>query len=282
MRRTVLSGRFVRSWLITFLACLGVVSAGAGLIEALFDKPFAPHGAYYLSAALAGCFAGATLRTWPRLTFSRHFPVPGTTIIVTVGDLFDQEGHLVIGTTDTFDTDTHSIIAKQSIQAQLLEREYRGDAARLDADLERALRPAVPLRVEERRDRPQGKLVRYPIGTVATIGIRGRRYFCTAYSTLNNDNYGRSSIDDLWKCLSATWEAVRRHGERQSISVPVIGAGLARIGNISRTDLIRLIIISYLANSRESVVADRLRVVIHPAHAEELNLREIEDFLSVQ
>lgn len=281
---TLLSGRSIRLWAVTFLTCLGIASAAAGLIEALFPDPFRPDGLYYLGLTLLGCCLIATISVWPRTSFRRYFAVPGTTITVAVGDLFQQKGHLIIGMNDTFDTDTDtdSVIARSSVQGQLLDREYHGDLAHLDRDLEKALRGVVPLHREKRSERPQGKLVRYPVGTVAVTGRRDRRYFCVAYSSAGNDNYVRSSVDDMWLSLSEVWKAVRRHGERGTVSIPVIGAGLARISNLSSSDLIRLILISYLASSREAVIADHLQVVIHPAQVAKMNLRDIEDFLSVQ
>ncbi|TMR07044.1 hypothetical protein ETD83_01900 [Actinomadura soli] len=279
---TLLSGRTLQLWAVTFLTCFGIASAAAGLIEALFNDPFKPFGAYYLGAALLGCCTIATVRVWPRKSFSRYFPIPGTTITIVIGDLFDQDGHLIVGVNDTFDTDTTSVIAPHSIQGQMLHREYSGDLPRLDEDLEKALRDVQPARLESRADRPQGKLARYPVGTVAVIGERDRRFFCAAYATSDNGNVVHSTLDHLWQSLSEIWEAVRRHGERRTVSVSVLGTGLARISNLPPGDLIRLILISYMAASREAVIADQLRLVIHPTLAANLNIKEIEDFLSAQ
>ncbi|MFI0485226.1 macro domain-containing protein [Actinomadura sp. 9N215] len=279
---TLLSARTLQLWAVTFLTCFGIASAAAGLIEALFRDPFKPFGAYYLGAALVGCCAIATANVWPRTSFSRYFPTPGTTITIVVGDLFRQDGHLIIGMNDTFDTDTASVIAPHSIQGQMLDREYGGELPRLDEDLEKALRDVPASLMETRADRPQGKLARYPVGTVVVIGERDRRFFCVAYSTSDNDNVVHSTVDDLWRSLSETWKAVRRHGERRTVSVSVLGTGLARISNLPPHDLIRLILISYMAASREGVIADQLRLVIHPKLAANLNIQEIEDFLSAQ
>ncbi|MFI0409526.1 macro domain-containing protein [Actinomadura sp. 3N508] len=279
---TLLSKRTLQLWAVTFLTCFGIASATAGLIEALFNDPFKPFGAYYLGAALLGCCTIATVRVWPRKSFSRYFPIPGTTITIVVGDLFDQDGHLIIGMNDTFDTDTGSVIAPHSIQGQMLAREYGGDVTWLDEEVEKALRDVPPTHVESRTDRPRGKLARYPVGTVAVIGERHRRFFCVAYSTTDNGHVVHSSLDDLWRSLSEIWKAIRLYGERRTVSVSVLGTGLARISNLPPGDLIRLILISYMAASREAVIADQLRLVIHPPLAANLNLQEIEDFLSAQ
>jgi hypothetical protein len=71
--------------------------------------------------------------------YQKYFTVPGTTVTLIVGDLFDQEGNLVIGMNDTFDTEIPVLIKPGTVQGQLLQRQYSGDRNRLDRDLDKAL-----------------------------------------------------------------------------------------------------------------------------------------------
>lgn len=200
-----------------------------------------------------------------------------------VGDLFDQDGHLVIGMSDTFDTETPNIIKSLSIQGQLLTREYRGDRVKLDSDLGVALGEMDVVTEEAETAKPQGKRKRYAMGSVAVLGTVNRHYFCVAYSHMSNANVAQSSVSNLWLSLSNLWQAVREKGQREVVSIPIVGSDLARLSNqLSRADLVRLILLSFLTASREHVVTSHLRIVIHPKDAERLDLREFADFLAAQ
>jgi hypothetical protein len=207
--------------------------------------------------------------------------VPDTEISIVVGDLFEQDGHIVIGMSDTFDTETPDIISLQSIQGQFLTRVYQSDLERLDNELDSALQGKTLVKPEARNDKLKGKLNRYPIGTIAVLGLAQRYYFCVAYSKMSNSNVAQSSVSDLWLSLSNVWDVIRAKGQRQPVSIPIVGSELARVSNqVSRADLARLIILSFLTASRERVVTNELRIIVFPKDAERLDLRELADFLT--
>ncbi len=209
--------------------------------------------------------------------------MPDTEVSIVVGDLFEQESHLVIGMSDTFDTETPEVIKARSIQGQLLSRVYGRDLAKLDRDLNTALRGVPVVGTERRQDKRFGKLKRYGMGTVAVLGTVKQHYFCVAYSRMSNQNVAQSSVSELWLSLSNLWQAVREKGQRETVSIPVVGSDLARLSNqLSRADFVRLILLSFLTASREHVVTSHLRIVIHPKDAERLDLRELADFLAAQ
>jgi hypothetical protein len=212
---------------------------------------------------------------------SRHFGRPDITISVEVGDLFEQEAHLVVGFNDVFDTDTSDgiIISPTSVQGQFLERIYANDPNRLDADLANALR-GVKVEATERRSVKQlGKLKRYPIGTVAVLGGSSRRFFCLAYSKMQNNLIAKSNVDFLWQSLSSLWDAVFLQGQRGTVAIPIVGSELARISCLDRESLLRMILLSYVARSREEPVSKELVVVIHPRDFAHINMLEVEAFL---
>lgn len=279
--RTVRSVRTVRLWIATVLAGVGLLAAVIGLVAALFPHASEPRRWWYLSLVLLLSIVYGTIRAWPRQRYSRHFPVPDTEISIVVGDLFDQDQHIVVGMSDTFDTETPEIISARSIQGQFLARVYESDIERLDKELNSALRGKDPAKTEARKDKPKGKLKRYAIGTVAVLGAAQHYYFCVAYSKMSNSNMAQSSVSDLWLSLSNVWDVIRAKGQRQPVSIPIVGSELARVSNqVSRADLVRLIILSFLTASRERAVTNELRIIVYPKDAERLDLRELADFLA--
>jgi len=204
------------------------------------------------------------------------------TVTIQAGNIFEQKAHWVVGFSDTFDTDTRNnvIINRESLQGQLLAVEYGGDVERLDQEVAAALRTVQPSRAETRESKPQGKLVRYPLGTVAVLGSPQRHIFAVAYSRMGNDLVARSTVEDLWVSLGRLWDAVFLHCQRAPIAVPLMGTQLARIDCLDRNSLLKMLLLSFVARSREQLVSRELRVLVHPHDHEKINTLDLQAFLN--
>ncbi|MFE2727446.1 macro domain-containing protein [Kitasatospora sp. NPDC059327] len=228
-----------------------------------------------LRAGLRGRWDNELLRT--------ALPDRAIEIVVVCGDLFDQEdANLVAGFTDTFDTeiDQDLVISCSSVQGQLVERLFDGRCDLLDAELERALRPVPVVDRERSRDKPRGRRLRYPIGTTVAVPIGRRQVFATAYSRLDNDMVARSCPEYLAVALDRLWAAVARQGRYRPVAVPMLGSGLARIVDLDRGRLARLIVESFVRACLDGTpVAPELRLVVHPDDLRRTDLLELERFL---
>jgi hypothetical protein len=202
---------------------------------------------------------------------------PDSKIKIKVGDLFDEQGHLVIGTNDVFDTALGEIIKQHSIQGQFLARIYSGDLRKLDQDIEEALRPFADSRKEDLQ-KTVGKRWRYPVGTTITLGSIKPRYFLIAYGQMGADLVCGSDADSIWLTLSCLWAEFRQKGQGENLSIPVVGSDLARTG-IPRMTLIKMIIISFITASKKKFVSRQLTIVINPTDLESVNLYEIGNFI---
>lgn len=265
------------------LGAFGVLSGVLQIILALWEgvRLSSPQRWILFGALLAVSLLFGVLRAWPRRRVTRDFLNPDVTVTVEVGDLFDQATHLVIGFTDAFDTDASNevVISGSSVQGQFQVKVYEGDVARLDADLNAALVGTRRLSTEDRSDKPIGKLDRYPISTVATLGTPARRYFCVAYSRMGNNLIAQSNVDSLWRSLDAVWDAVYLHGQRKAVSIPIIGSELARVSCLNRGSLLKMIALSFIARSRQDPVCKELRISVHPKDYEHINMLEVDAFL---
>ncbi|HZP49592.1 macro domain-containing protein [Actinocrinis sp.] len=279
-RRLVRLWRVAEPFAASTLLAFGGVSALVQFVGELYPHTLRAPGLISLATAVV-CLAWSAWRNRPVKEIAHRFHHPATAVRLRVGDLFEQDAHLVVGFSDTFDTALAGsrVISPASVQGQLLERVYGGDVAKLDRELTVALHGRQPILMERRGTKPVGKLKRYPIGTVAVLGTKSRLLFAVAYSSMGSDGTASSSADLLWQGLNGLWDAVYSHAERGSVAMPLIGSGLARVDSLDREALIRLILISYIAASRSRVVSRELRIVISPADAGALNLREIRAFL---
>lgn len=231
----------------------------------------------YLGLVLTS-FLIAFIISRPRTSFSRQLSSPDSSVAIKVGDLFDEPGHLVIGANDVFDTELGDVIKPESVQGQFLTRVYQGDTQRLDQDIETALEPVGASKTRA-VNKLKGKLWRYPIGTTVVLRGGNKRYFLNAYGYMGDDLRVKATADGVWCSLSCLWEQVRLNGHGTGVAMPVVGSALART-NLPRMTLMKLIIISFIAASKEGFVSEKLTIIIHPKDIELIDLDELEDFLS--
>ncbi|GAB3855962.1 macro domain-containing protein [Dactylosporangium cerinum] len=281
--RWAVTRRGLRAWATHGFAAFGALALLLQSYQAIWNRSLFPsHSLAVAAATAAGSLLYGLVRARPGRAVTRDLRYPRCRVEIVPGDLFDeQDAHLVVGFTDVFDTDVTDdrIINARSVQGQFLHRVHGGDVAALDTQLSAAL-DGVPGAVTVRReDKPLGKLSRYPIGTVAVLGNPRRSYFCVAYSTMTPALVAQSSGDELWLSLSRVWAAAHRHGQQGRLAMPVIGAGLARFDALDRQGLIQLILLSFVAASRQRLITTRLSIVVPPQEFDDLDRLELQAYL---
>jgi hypothetical protein len=238
------------------------------------DDPDVAESLRLLRERLRARHAGEVLR--------RDFPCLRATVVVRLGDLFEQDdANLAVGFGDTFDTSTQddAVISRESVQGQLLERVYGNDRARLDADLRRGLRGVLPVARETVQDKPRGKRTRYPLGTVVPLPAGRRRIFAFAHCRQDLDLVTHSSAAELRVSLDRLWRSVRVHGLLKPVAIPLVGSGLARVTELSREQLMILIVDTFLGNCRDERCSAELRIVIRPSELEGMRMSDVARFV---
>jgi len=220
------------------------------------------------------------LRRYRRGVVRRALNGVQAAVVIVPGDIFaEHDAHLVVGFTDTFDTDTSNdqVISASSLQAQAARVLFADDVPLFERQLRAALRDARRVGRESRVTKKHGKLVRYEIGTVAVLRQANRHVFALAYSRMGNDLVARSTLDDIRVSLERLWDAVYRHGQLRPIAVPLMGTGLARVEGATPTDLLKLIAGSFITRSLLGRVSQELRVVIRPTDLANIDLNAVAD-----
>lgn len=248
---------------------------GVELVNFFWSGKIVAAAPWLFPAIVAGSVLFGLWRAWPR-PIRQVYSSPSTTINLKEGDLFAQDGHLVVGTCDTFDT-AFPIIAKTSIQGQFLDQVFEGDAAELDRQIEAALSSAQPVGTVTK----PGKSDRYEIGTVATLRGDGKKFFLVAYTEMNERNEARGTVDGVWKSLSNLWSEVRAQSNGGVVCIPIIGGGQSRISQVLPIqDSVRFVILSFMLASRQEKVCDELRIVARSREYARLDRLELQAFLS--
>lgn len=274
-KTTIFSWKTLKKLVSSFLQAVGTLAILLGILDIFFPTDFALGFQGLFSIGILSLIWGI-VKIFPRFKISRYLPEPDTTVIIKVGDLFEENANLVIGMNDVFDTEKGDIIKQNSVQGQFLEKVYGSNRSRLDTDLSNALASSTSVRDSQKT---QGKNMRYPIGTVATLSIGTKKYFCSAYSFMANDLKAQSDIPTLTTSLEALWEQIRIKGQRERVSMAVLGSDLARIGEATHSNLIKLIVSSFILASRKKKITQELTIIIYPKNLEKVNMVDLDDFL---
>jgi hypothetical protein len=272
--RDVASKRFWRRLVLNVLAAAGALATVLGTLDVFLPGIFVRNLPVILGCVVASIGFGI-FRSRPR-PIRETYGAPATSISLIRGDLFEQQTHVVVGTCDTFDTAEPHIAAK-SVQGQFLERIYRGDAARLDAAIDKELDGLAIIESVAKA----GKTRRYALGSVVTLRHPERNFYLVAYSRMDEVNNARATTDGLWNSLSNLWATVRASSNGETVSIPLIGGGQSKVSQVLHADdSVRFIILSFLLASREAKVAGELRIVARPEEFDRLDHLELQAFLS--
>jgi len=257
-----------------FLAALGVGAIPIGILAPM--NPTWWEGQWW-----PVLLVGAVAAVWALLGLRRREPRQSyrenVTIRLVVGDLFDQGASVLIGMTNTFDTAVPDVIARNSVQGEFLHKVYGGSGPKLDSDLDKALLSVTSVGEIIKT----GKQTVYPVGTVVTLSPPGAiRYYCAAYTAMNDQNKATGTIRGVLDSLDACWDQADVHGNGDPICVPLIGQGQSRIPELTPEIAVRLIAFSFLLRSKRSRFSRELRIVIHPGEEHKINLPEFQAFLT--
>lgn len=263
------TGRFVRR----FLEALGSLAVVAGAF--VLFAPDLLNGQWWLLVVAGVLAVGWALFLLRQKDPEQRFPSENISIRLAEGDLFEQEASALVGMTTTFDTEP-GIIDNGSVQGNLLRKIYGDSQTRLDAELASAL-------TGTRRAGTITKLGKedvYPVGTVAVLnGVGATRYYCVAYTCMDEHNRAQGTIRGILDSLDSVWDAVDRNGNGEPICVPLLGQGQSRIPELTAEVAVRLIAFSFLLRARRGRFSKELRIVVHPNEIGKIDRAEFQAFL---
>ncbi len=221
---------------------------------------------------------GGLWRSRPRERLEFKLPPSDLTINIAVGDVLSQDGNVVLGSNDTFDTSlSDGIISPKSVQGQLLQRTFGGDVGALDSQIATSLTEVTPTADP---DKTFGKTDRYPIGTVA-IAVEGNaRYFLPAIAKMSAGTppHTRASVEGVQMALTKAWEAVGRAGQRDPVHAPIVGSHLARLG-LSHTWLVQMMVLSFVAVTKRDSGISSLTIWVAENDSATVDLAALDDWL---
>ena len=218
-------------------------------------------------------------RAWPRLVVQSEISGTDASIVIRVGDLFEQDGAVVVAAPSSFETaiDDGTIDVK-SVQGQYTRR-FCDSLEILNQQIEKALE-GIRFTERDEADKPYGSRKKYSVGTIAPVKCSDKKAYFVAVATLNAHRIASATRNDLLDALPVLWENIRIGGGMEPISVPVLGSGYSRL-NAKREELVREIAKSFVAATHAGRFCERLTIVISPKDFQErrIDLESLGRFL---
>ncbi len=127
-------------------------------------------------------------------------------------------------------------------------------------------------------EKVDGKSKCYPIGSTALITVNQDRYMAFAFAkTEPNTCKAYSDVTLMWVALHKLWGRVRIESGGYAVNLPLVGGGLSGLGLPTR-DLLNLIILSAITETKAREVTKRIRIVLHRDRFDHLDLRDVKQF----
>lgn len=195
-----------------------------------------------------------------------------TILEILYGDLFSQEGIRAIAVNDFFDSQLGRPVSDRSLHGIFLTKCFGGHPQPFDNQVNTEL---VNKTYSEEITKIEGKNRRYKIGTTALITVNQDKYITVAFSTTDPVTCKASSdVMKMWDALHCLWQRARIESGGYPVNVPLVGSGLSGIGLPTR-DLLNLIILSAITETKTSQVTQRIRIVLHNDRFDDVDLRDV-------
>lgn len=181
-------------------------------------------------------------------------------------------GHKVVAVNEFFDSQLGDHVARSSLHGQAIMRLFGSDSKKF----EKAVDSGMTADALEEVDRESGRTRRYPIGTTAVLDMGSSRLFLPALGRTETDSLeAYSSFEDFWHALDQLWRAARAGCNGEDLTMPLLGAGLSRVG-LSNNDLLSVTLLSLaLATRNGGTITHSVHILLTREVLEELDLSQV-------
>ena len=190
---------------------------------------------------------------------------------VIFGDLFQLEGIRAIAVNEFFDSKLGRPVSDKSLHGIFINKCFGGHPESFDKQVDEQLKGVESFEV----DKVEGKTKSFPIGSIALITVNQDRYLAFALSKTDpNTCKAYSDVTMMWVALHQLWQRARVELGGHSLNIPLVGSGLSGLGLPTR-DLLNLIILSAITETKAKPVTHRIRIVLHRDRFDDLDLRDV-------
>lgn len=229
------------------------------------------EGRYALSIVIISSILYSLERIWKPSGIVIKVATTNTTIEVLFGNLFAFDGLRTIAATEFFESELGAPVSDKSLHGIFLKKCFGGGVQAFDKQIKDQLKAVESVSVSK----SDGKNLSYPIGTTALIRVDSDRYIVFALSKADPATCkAYSDVTMMWTAIHNLWERARIEAGGHPLNLPLVGGGISGIGLPTR-DLLNLLILSAITETKAREITQRIRIVLHPERFEEIDLRDV-------
>ncbi|CAF3853033.1 unnamed protein product [Rotaria sp. Silwood1] len=269
---------FTRLWKsLTFFEVFKNLLAGVGILWGIvevasffggdsFTNTVRPY--WWLFIVLGFCYT--IYNCYPKKEFSFTIPNRDSKVTLHLKSSFDIEGSIIIPINNKFKVNPGGHLGTSpSMLAQFVRDFYDNKPDNLQYEIDKELQLEKYSDIKISSDT-------YKIGSVICLKAKGRQFYLLANAVLNVQHRSQVTKELLEQSLNELWIFLSEHAGKEKFILPVLGTGRGRI-TMTREEVIKEIVLSFIASCSEKNYADKLIISIHPKDITEhgLNLGEI-------
>jgi hypothetical protein len=231
------------------------------------------EGPFAFAAIIVGSAIFGLQKVWKPSSIKIKVANSDTSIEVLFGDLFCQDGIRTIAVNEFFDSALGKPVSEKSLHGIFLNKCFGGYPQPFDKQIDEQLAHEL----HEEISRPEGKTKKYKIGATAMLNAEKDRYLVFALTHTDVSNcMATADVTMMWDALHHVWQRARAECGGSPLNLPLVGGGLAKIGLPTR-DLLNLIILAAITETKEKVITHRIRIILHRDRFEDLDLRDVKN-----
>lgn len=257
-----------------FLQVTSAVSGAISLAVIFFDIPSQCKlwAALALVISLACFYVGVWL--WANRLNSIKISIEGSTVLIKVGDIFQQDGLKAIAFNEYFDTQVdNSIISERSLNGIFIKKYLKAPVSELDKHIESYGFSAGDF-IEDNSARRQGKKKKYQLGSICVY----EDFLLTAFSKFDDNNRASLTMPEYLEFMINFWDRVNSVYALKSVSTAVFGSGITRIKghrNISDEDLLKIMLWTFRISEMRFKYPAKLTIIVAAEKIDKINLLDI-------
>lgn len=147
-------------------------------------------------------------------------------------DIFDQNGIIVIGVNEYFDTHVgDGVVSGKTLHGLFINKYYKDHLLDLDRAIRESLQEqgVMPIERNCHRRHTRGKTDKYDLGTCAMIHDGGKKYVLVALTHFDESDKANMTRAELNLVLGKLMSFLDKKAEAQEVHMPILGTGLARL-----------------------------------------------------
>lgn len=208
----------------------------------------------------------------------------GHALYLQYGDIFDanevvdstKRRNIVVPVNRCFDTLVDNrIVSAQTVHGIAFSRLYASGkytVENLSFLIDKSLKN-TDYDVLSKKEKPEGKRKRYPVGTVVDLpGYKNEHFFLWALSTFDSNLKAHTSMLEYALAVQKLIESCNADSEGFPIVLPLVGAGLSRTKK-EQQDILKYLISAFRINRTE--INSDIHIVVHNDMKDEIAIMNI-------